>query len=205
MSPFHPAVRALSGRSLSAASLLATRLSALPLSAMLLLAAGTEPSPGPDTVARSSADASELWYPPLGHPLRISAVYSLPNGPYRAGHRGVDFPAIPEQPVLAPAAGTVTFSGTVVDRPVVSIRVDERTVVSLEPVASPLREGETVSRGERIGEVSAGGHCTAGCLHLGVRRDHHYVNPLRFFRPKPVLLPWSAASASSAAWPMGSG
>ena len=34
----------------------------------------------------------------------------------------------PGAEVLAPASGTVSFAGTVVDRPVLSIRVDERTV-----------------------------------------------------------------------------
>lgn len=131
-----------------------------------------------------------LWEPPLGHPLRIAEAYSLPNGPYRAGHRGVDLPAEPGAAVRAPASGTVSFVGTVVDRPVVSIRVDARTIVSLEPVSSGLREGEAVGRGERIGEVASGGHCGDGCLHLGVRVDGAYVNPLRFLRPRPVLLPW---------------
>lgn len=131
-----------------------------------------------------------LWEPPLGHPLRIAEAYSLPNGPYRAGHRGVDLPAEPGAAVRAPASGTVSFVGTVVDRPVVSIRVDARTVVSLEPVSSGLSEGEAVGRAERIGEVASGGHCGGGCLHLGVRVDGAYVNPLRFLRPRPVLLPW---------------
>lgn len=134
--------------------------------------------------------APELWYPPLGHPLRVSAGYSLPDGPYRAGHRGIDLPATAGTEVFAPANGTVSFAGTVVDRPVISIRIDERTVLSMEPVTSELHEGDPVTRGEPIGEVSSGGHCVDACLHLGLRIDGEYANPMRFLRPRPVLLPW---------------
>lgn len=144
----------------------------------------------PIAAAHPSNARSDLWHPPLGEPLRIVTAYSLPNGPYRAGHRGIDLPAVAGEPVLAPATGTVSFAGTVVNRPVISIRVDARTVVSLEPVASELREGDAVVRGEPIGTVDAGGHCGVDCLHLGVRIDGAYANPLRFLRPRPVLLPW---------------
>lgn len=137
-----------------------------------------------------------LWDPPLGHPLRISETYSLPNGPYRAGHRGIDLPATVGDPVRAPVTGTVSFVGKVVDRPVLSIRIDEHTTVSFEPVTSDLSEGDPVFRGGVFGSVGArettdgAEHCATACLHLGVRVDGEYVNPLRFLRSKPVLLPW---------------
>ncbi|MFC7765586.1 M23 family metallopeptidase [Leucobacter soli] len=158
------------------------------------------PHAAPHRFAEIAAARSEPWFPPLGEPLRVSAAFSLPNGPYRAGHRGIDLPASTGDIARAPASGTVSFSGTVVDRPVLSIRLDERTVVSLEPVESPLRAGDPVARGDRIGAVAArapgearaptGGHCTEHCLHLGVRVDGEYVNPLRFLRTRPILLPW---------------
>lgn len=143
----------------------------------------------------SQLKAPERWYPPLGSPLIVSSSYSLPNGPYRAGHRGIDLPAAVTQTVYAPVSGTVTFAGTVVDRPVISIRVDSHTVVSLEPVTSELQEGSAVTRAARIGVVVTGGHCTASCLHLGVRIDGNYTNPLRFFRSRAILLPWSSGDA----------
>lgn len=126
---------------------------------------------------------------PLDGPLRISAPHSLPFGEYAAGHRGIDLPASTGLPVHSPAAGTVSFVGTVVDRPVVSVRVDLRTVLSLEPVESEMQVGDTVARGAAVGVVATGGHCDDVCVHLGVRVDGKYMNPLRFFRPKPVLLP----------------
>lgn len=156
--------------------------SPVPLSAPV--SSATTPLPVP------LAEHPGLWYPPLGPPLRIAEPYALPNGPYRAGHRGIDLPAAPDAAVHAPANGTVSFVGTVVDRPVLSIRIDARTVVSLEPITSELHEGDAVTRGEAIGTVGSGGHCGTACVHLGVRVGGTYVNPLRFLRARPVLLPW---------------
>lgn len=133
--------------------------------------------------------AGPLWFPPLGHPLTVSAPFSLPGGHYAAGHRGIDLPASAGDTVRAPAAGTVSFVGTVVDRPIVTLRINDRTLVSFEPITTTLRAGDEVGRGEIIGEVGAGGHCQASCVHLGARVDGAYVNPLRFLRSKPVLLP----------------
>lgn len=144
----------------------------------------------PVSAHRTATAHGTLWEPPLGSPLRVAAAYSLPDGPYRAGHRGIDLPASPGDTVHSPAGGVVSFVGTVVDRPVVSVRVDARTVVSLEPVESGVQAGDAVQRGAVLGTVASGGHCAADCLHLGVRVDGAYVNPMRFLRPRPVLLPW---------------
>lgn len=138
----------------------------------------------------SAGASGTLWLPPLGPPLRVSEGFDLSRGPYAAGHRGIDLPAAAGEAVLAPADGVVTFSGTVVDRPVLSIRVDARTVVSFEPVESELQAGDAVARGQPLGTVTAGGHCRTECLHLGARVDDAYVNPMRFFRGRPVLVPW---------------
>lgn len=145
----------------------------------------------------AAASDRSIWLPPTEGPLQVSAPFALPNGPYRAGHRGIDVPAAPGRMIRAPASGSVVFVGTVVDRPVISIRVDGRTVLSLEPVVSDLRVGDAVSRGTAIGAVPSlggsekvGGHCGVSCVHLGVRQDGAYVNPLRFLRGRPALLPW---------------
>lgn len=138
----------------------------------------------------SAGASGSLWLPPLGPPLQVSGGYDLSRGPYAAGHRGIDLPAAEGEAVLAPADGVVTFSGTVVDRPVLSIRVDARTVVSFEPITSELQPGEAIARGQPLGTFATGGHCRAECLHLGARVDGAYVNPMRFFRGRPVLVPW---------------
>lgn len=138
-----------------------------------------------------AVDRPALWHPPLGQPFRVSTPYRAPPTPYAAGHRGIDLPAAVGDEVFAPVSGTVSFVGTVVDRPVLSIRVGLRTVVSLEPIEAPgLVAGDSVVRGRPLGAVASGGHCDAVCVHLGVRVDGAYVNPMGFFVEKPVLLPW---------------
>lgn len=138
------------------------------------------------------ASASTRWLPPLDPPLHISGPYRAPPGPYASGHRGIDLPAKPGAIVIAPVAGNVNFAGTVVDRGVVSVRVDADTVLSIEPVdpGSLPNVGDSVERGQVLGTSAAGGHCAEECIHLGVRVDGEYVNPGRYFFAKPVLLPW---------------
>lgn len=144
---------------------------------------------GTPMVAAHSTSASP-WLSPLAGALRPTRAFDLPNGPYQAGHRGIDLDASPSALVRAPTGGTVAFVGIVVDRPVLSIAVAPDTVVTLEPVHSTLLVGDTVRGGDPVGTVAAGGHCETQCLHLGVRVNDTYVNPLKYYWPKPVLLPW---------------
>ena len=61
---------------------------------------------------------------------------------------------------------------------------------SYEPVSSGLARGDPVARGQPFGAVLAG-HCSVGCVHIGVRIDGQYVSPMRFLGviPRAVLLP----------------
>ena len=138
----------------------------------------------------STTTAVERWAPPLGRPLEVSGPFRAPPHQYASGHRGIDINAVPGEAVLAPVSGTVSFAGTVADRGTVSIQTGERTVVSLEPVTAEVVAGEEVRRGARIGAVSSGGHCSTECVHVGVRVGGAYVNPMRYFANRPVLLPW---------------
>lgn len=97
--------------------------------------------------------------------------------------------------VRSPQAGTVVFSGWVVDRPVVTIDHGDGLRSSFEPVVGTAAVGAAVTRGERFGFLAPGeaGHCGPDdCLHWGVRRGEEYVDPLAFIedRRPSVLLPW---------------
>lgn len=122
--------------------------------------------------------------------MRISAPYDLANGPFQAGHRGIDMPTATAAQVTSPTNGVVTFVGTVVDRPVISIEVDDHTIASFEPITSHLEAGDEVARGDPLGTVATGGHCMNECLHLGVRVNGAYVNPMRFLVGRAILVPW---------------
>lgn len=160
------------------------------------LGVGLQVADGPQRVSQAEArDPAPRWSPPLQRPLEVSGAYRAPEHRYGQGHRGIDIPAAPGEAVSAPVSGVVSFAGRVVDRDVVTMRVDATTLVSLEPVATEIGVGDAVLQGTLLGKVTAGGHCDGECVHLGVRvgtepAGRDYVNPLRFYLDKPVLLPW---------------
>jgi len=132
------------------------------------------------------------WNWPLIPKPGVLRTFDPPDKPWLSGHRGVDLGPAPDGgKVTAPFEGVVTFSGVVVDRPVLTIDHGDGLKSSFEPVASDLKQGDRVTRGQTIGTVQPG-HCgSSACLHWGVRRGDEYVNPLSFvadLRPS-VLLP----------------
>jgi hypothetical protein len=163
----------------------AIRAAACLLLAVVLLGA-SEAEP-----AAEAAPTAAQWRWPTSPPGAIVQGFEAPATPYAAGHRGIDLAAAPGQPVLAPADSVVAFAGVVVDRPVVTLRVDEHALVSFEPVATQLPVGSALKAGDAFGAVAEGGHCDNRCLHVGVRVDGEYVSPLLFFAgvPPAVLLP----------------
>lgn len=141
------------------------------------------------TLAPSATITSEPWAWPVGPPRTILRPYIAPATPYSPGHRGIDI-ATADGLVTAPAGGTIHFSGTVVDRPVLSIDHGGGVISSYEPLDSPLNKGDEVSRGDPLGHVTPG-HCSSLCVHFGVRIDGTYVSPLSMLGeiPYAVLLP----------------
>lgn len=158
------------------------RFAAAAASAVLLAAAGS-----PEPAGRSGYSPPWSW-PASPQPVVVRG-FDPPPKPWLGGHRGVDLAVPAGATVLSPADGRVSFSGRVVDRPVVTIDHGNGLRSSLLAVASELRAGDTVASGDPVGTVAASSHCA--CLHWGVRRGDAYVNPLQFvmdLRPS-VLLP----------------
>ncbi|SEI67256.1 Peptidase family M23 [Arthrobacter sp. yr096] len=142
--------------------------------------------------ASTPAPASPHWSWPLSPKPSVLRTFDPPDKPWLSGHRGVDLgPAADGGPVTAPSDGVVTFAGVVVDRPVITIDQGNGLRSSFEPVASGLKPGDAVRKGQVLGSLEPG-HCgSTTCLHWGVRRGDDYVNPLGFLadmRPS-VLLP----------------
>lgn len=137
------------------------------------------------------------WSWPLSPRPAVLRAFDPPARPWLSGHRGVDLEAAHDgAPLISPAAGTVSFVGTVVDRPVITIDHGNGLRSSFEPVASSLAAGSAVAEGDVLGQVQSG-HCGPAppCLHWGVRRGEDYVNPLAFVmdqRPSVLLQPIDA-------------
>lgn len=150
------------------------------IAVLLVAGSGASATAAPDTA----------WSWPVEAPHPVIRQYLAPETAYSAGHRGLDIGAATAAVVRAPATGVVHFAGTVVDRPVLSIRHPGGLITSYEPVTTTLARGDAVTRGEVVGELQPG-HCSAPCLHFGVRRDGKYVSPLLFLGeiPRAILLP----------------
>lgn len=125
---------------------------------------------------------------PVGSRPRVLRGWEPPATVYGPGHRGVDLAAPAGAPVRAVARGRVAFAGRVAGRGVVSVDLtgtgDPPLRTTYEPVTAAVEEGEEVEPGEVIGTVDASGsHCTATCVHWGLRRGEDYVNPLSLLPP----------------------
>jgi murein DD-endopeptidase MepM/ murein hydrolase activator NlpD len=129
---------------------------------------------------------------PVDEPAVI-AGYSPPSLHWSNGHRGADFAATTGDRVLSMAAGTVAFVGSIAGKPVVTVALPgpEHLRSTYEPVVATVSVGDIVGPGQQIGTVAvAGGHCggAAGCLHVGLRTDAGYLDPLSLVRPPPAVL-----------------
>jgi murein DD-endopeptidase MepM/ murein hydrolase activator NlpD len=156
-------------------------------------------------VPAGQPDSSEVGDPPVGsgdptpaagrfrwpvpEPVTIVKAFDGPAQPWLAGHRGIDLAAPVGSTVFAPAAGTVSFNGFVVDRHLIVIDHGELRS-TLEPVTSDLALGAAVAGGQGVGTVSAEAAHTSGAVHWGVRRGEQYIDPALLVGPRPraVLL-----------------
>lgn len=155
---------------------------------LLAPASGLPPAPGPASQRAAPAGA---WSWPLPPIPRVVGGFDPPAQRWLSGHRGADLEAGPGDTVSAPADGIVSFSGTIVDRPVIVINHGSGLLSSFEPVRSTLAVGAIVSAKDEIGVVGTGAHCDARCLHWGLRLDGEYIDPLLTIidtRPS-ILLP----------------
>lgn len=147
---------------------------------------------GGGVLGSQPALAAGGWAWPVKPKPAVTRTFQPPAQKWLSGHRGVDLGAAPGTEIRSPAAGTVTFTGVVVDRPVTTVDHGNGLKSSFEPIDASVKRGQTVTRGQVLGTIASAGHCPpANCVHWGVRRDGEYVNPLQFvqdMRPS-VLLP----------------
>ncbi|HMI22208.1 MAG TPA: M23 family metallopeptidase, partial [Gaiellaceae bacterium] len=127
---------------------------------------------------------------------QVLQKFVLGDDPYAAGqHRGIDIGAGAGEPVLAPASGTVSFTGTVpVSGKVATINTADGYSVTLTHLGSTsVRRGETVGEGAVVGTIGPTGELEHDVpyVHLGIRRSEDpngYVDPLLFL-PAPAAPP----------------
>ncbi|WP_431923937.1 M23 family metallopeptidase [Nonomuraea jabiensis] len=157
------------------------------LTTLLFAAAAFLLLPAPPTRA-----SPPTWRWPLdGHP-RVLRRFTPPPEPWLAGHRGIDLAAPPSTPVLAAGPGTVRFAGPVAGKGVITVEHEGGLRTTYLPVTASVRRGQPVAPGSRLGVVETShSHCRESCLHWGLRRGTHYLNPLLLLGQATIrLLPF---------------
>jgi murein DD-endopeptidase MepM/ murein hydrolase activator NlpD len=159
---------------------------------------GRTATAGGPVVSPAGLSPASRWQWPLEPAPAVVRRFRASPTLWGAGHRGVDLAARVGQPVLAAAAGVVTFAGVVAGRGVVAVTHAGGLRSTYEPVRGDVVVGARVSAGQPIGVVEGTpGHCSpVTCLHWGaVRGSGHaarYVDPLAMLGvdlSPPVLLP----------------
>ena len=129
--------------------------------------------------------------PALRMPLAGPVVrgFELPAGPFGPGHRGVDVGARVGEVVRAPAAGRVVFAGPVAGTSWVTLLVAPGAMVTVGPLLPDRRLA--AGRVRALAVVGRVGLGHGEALHLSLRVDGVYVDPLRYLvdRPRPRLAP----------------
>lgn len=121
-----------------------------------------------------AAAAATCLRPPVDTP--ISRRFDAPPCQWCAGHRGLSYSVAAGTPVRAASAGTVTFSGVVVDVRYVVVRHADGLLATYGGLeSSTLREGQSVTAGSTVGRSGAE-------LYFGLR-----TGPDTYIDPEPLI------------------
>jgi hypothetical protein len=134
---------------------------------------------------------AQAWSWPVRGPVVEPFAYDEAH-PYASGqHRGIDIGAdATGESVVAPAAGTVSFAGTVpTSGKSVTIETADGYSVTLTHLGSiGVAEGASVAEGDEVGTIGPSGtpETDGPYVHLGIRTTadpNGYVDPLIFLPP----------------------
>ncbi len=138
-----------------------------------------------------SGSAMAWSWPADGDVLR---PFALGGDAYAAGqHRGVDVAGPEGSPVRAPAAGTVSFAGSLptYGRGVTIVTADGYAVTLVHLGSIGVGKGDVVAEGASIGTMGWSGEAehSVPSVHLGIRvgtEPEGYVDPLGLLPPRPA-------------------
>src|SRR3954447_7461319 len=130
------------------------------------------------------------WAWPVDGP--VLRPFVLVDDPYAGGqHRGIDIGAPAGAPVRAPAAGTISFAGTVpTGGKTITIRTADGYAVTLLHLGSlGVAAGEPGDEGVPVGPAAASGApaYSTPYVYLGVRTasdPNGYLDPVGFLPPR---------------------
>lgn len=129
--------------------------------------------------AATSAGAGGWTWPVVGPVIQ---AFDRPDTPYGSGHRGIDIAAEVGTTIVAPADGTVTFAGPIGGYLFLTIDHGGGLSSTYSWLSAKLiRKGDRVLQDQPIA-LTGWGHPGAPVphLHLGVKLDGAYVDPLSY-------------------------
>ena len=149
------------------------------------------------------APVGGAWTWPVDGP--VLRPFLLGNDPYAAGqHRGVDIGATDGEDVRAPAAGSVSFAGTVPGGgKTVTIRTpDGYSVTVLHLGSLEIAKGTHVAEGQRVATAGVSGdpEWPQPYVHLGIRLTadpNGYLDPLLFLPARAASPPVEGPPAAT--------
>src|SRR5215831_6370382 len=155
------------------------------------------------------APTAHAWTWPADGP--VLAPFSFdPGNPYAAGqHRGLDVAGGAAAPVPAPAAGVVSFAGTVPGNgKSITIETADGWSVTLTHLGQlGVKKDTAVAEGDPVGALADGSGGDEPYVQLGIRRTadpQGYVDPLAFLpvrQAPPAAAPAPAAVSDAPALP----
>jgi hypothetical protein len=158
-------------------------------------------------LALALAGAASAWsWPADGVVLR---PFALGADVYAGGqHRGSDVAGPDGSAVKAPAAGLVTFAGSLptYGRGVTIMTADGYTVTLVHLGTIEVGKGATVGEGDTVGTMGASGtpEQDEPSVHLGIRRaseEEGYVDPLGLLPPRAAPAPAPAPTPETVVAP----
>jgi murein DD-endopeptidase MepM/ murein hydrolase activator NlpD len=137
-------------------------------------------APAPTPAGAVPAPPAGMWAWPVTGP--VTRGFDPPTSPFGAGHRGIDIAVPFGTTILAPESGTVSFAGRVGGELFVTLDHGGGLSSTYSWLSSAaVSKGDVVAVGQPIGATGRGHPGSAvPHLHLGVRLDVEYQDPLAY-------------------------
>ncbi|MGO3085194.1 M23 family metallopeptidase [Ancrocorticia populi] len=151
-------------------------------------AATSSAEAGLQTMAQEANPLQDFQWP-SGSEVPVIRKFNNPSERWLPGHRGVDLGMSEAADIKAAASGTVVYAGRLSDRNVVSIEHQNGLRTTYEPVIPTVKKGESVARGQVIGQLDSGHLAGSWVLHWGAKYSgDRYINPLSLLDYSPIRL-----------------